>query len=118
MVYGIVALIVKADDFGVFLIKKDGVAETLGKGILFIMPKFYAFPKFYRHRCHVPCRWRDFLCITLKHCIIAGRLPNRRRLVGNTIHNCSRCSRRRFMLFGCVTSDEVCLKRKQLNLRY
>lgn len=40
VVYGIVALIVKADDFGVFLIKKDGVAETLGKGILFIMPKF------------------------------------------------------------------------------
>ena len=40
VVYGIVVLIVKADDFGVFLMKKGGVAETLGKGILFIMPKF------------------------------------------------------------------------------
>ena len=40
VVYGIVALIVKADDFGVFLMKKGGVTEAIGKGILFIMPKF------------------------------------------------------------------------------
>ncbi|WP_109079459.1 DUF808 domain-containing protein [Aggregatibacter kilianii] len=39
-VYGVVALIVKADDFGLFLMKKGGVAGSIGKGILFLMPKF------------------------------------------------------------------------------
>ena len=39
-VYGLVALIVRADDFGLYLIKKGGVAKSIGKAILVIMPKF------------------------------------------------------------------------------
>ncbi|WP_454905593.1 DUF808 domain-containing protein [Aggregatibacter sp.] len=39
-VYGIVALIVKADDFGLFLMQKGGIASHVGKGVLFLMPKF------------------------------------------------------------------------------
>ncbi|MBN6065420.1 DUF808 domain-containing protein [Aggregatibacter actinomycetemcomitans] len=39
-VYGVVTLIVKADDVGLFLMKKGGVAGNIGKGILFLMPKF------------------------------------------------------------------------------
>ena len=39
-VYGIVALIVKADDFGLFLMQKGGFANRIGKGVLFLMPKF------------------------------------------------------------------------------
>ena len=39
-VYGLVALIVRADDFGLYLIKKGGVAKSIGNAILVIMPKF------------------------------------------------------------------------------
>lgn len=39
-VYGLVALIVKADDFGLYLMKKGSAAKTIGQSILFIMPKF------------------------------------------------------------------------------
>lgn len=39
-VYGLVALIVRADDFGLYLIKKGGVAKSIGNAILMIMPKF------------------------------------------------------------------------------
>ena len=39
-VYGLVALIVRADDFGLYLIKKGGVAKSIGNAILAIMPKF------------------------------------------------------------------------------
>ena len=39
-VYGLVALIVRADDFGLYLIKKGGVARSIGNAILVIMPKF------------------------------------------------------------------------------
>ena len=39
-VYGLVALIVRADDFGLYLIKKGGVAKSIGNSILVIMPKF------------------------------------------------------------------------------
>ena len=39
-VYGLVALIVRADDFGLYLIKKGGVAKSMGNAILVIMPKF------------------------------------------------------------------------------
>ena len=38
-VYGLVALIVRADDFGLYLIKKGGVAKSIGNAILVIMPK-------------------------------------------------------------------------------
>ena len=31
-VYGLVALIVRADDFGLYLIKKGGVAKSIGNG--------------------------------------------------------------------------------------
>lgn len=40
LVYGLVALIVRADDFGLYLIKKGGVAKSIGNAILVIMPKF------------------------------------------------------------------------------
>lgn len=40
LVYGLVALIVKADDFGLFLMKKGSVAKKIGQAILVIMPKF------------------------------------------------------------------------------
>lgn len=39
-VYGLVALIVRADDFGLYLIKKGDVAKSIGNAILVIMPKF------------------------------------------------------------------------------
>ena len=39
-VYGLVALIVRVDDFGLYLIKKGGVAKSIGNAILVIMPKF------------------------------------------------------------------------------
>lgn len=39
-VYGLVALIVRADDFGLYLIKKGGVVKSIGNAILVIMPKF------------------------------------------------------------------------------
>ena len=39
-VYGLVALIVRADDLGLYLIKKGGVAKSIGNAILVIMPKF------------------------------------------------------------------------------
>ena len=39
-VYGLVGLIVKADDFGLYLMRKGGVAAALGRGILWVMPKF------------------------------------------------------------------------------
>ena len=39
-VYGLVALIVRADDFGLYLIKRGGVAKSIGNAILVIMPKF------------------------------------------------------------------------------
>ena len=39
-VYGLVAFIVRADDFGLYLIKKGGVAKSIGNAILVIMPKF------------------------------------------------------------------------------
>ena len=39
-VYGLVALIVREDDFGLYLIKKGGVAKSIGNAILVIMPKF------------------------------------------------------------------------------
>ena len=39
-VYGLVALIVRADDFGLYLLKKGGVAKSIGNAILVIMPKF------------------------------------------------------------------------------
>ena len=39
-VYGLVALNVRADDFGLYLIKKGGVAKSIGNAILVIMPKF------------------------------------------------------------------------------
>ena len=39
-VYGLVALIVRADDFGLYLIKKGGGAKSIGNAILVIMPKF------------------------------------------------------------------------------
>ena len=39
-VYGLVALIVRADDFGLYLIKKGGMAKSIGNAILVIMPKF------------------------------------------------------------------------------
>ena len=39
-VYGLVALIVRAGDFGLYLIKKGGVAKSIGNAILVIMPKF------------------------------------------------------------------------------
>ncbi|OOF38419.1 hypothetical protein BKK49_01905 [Rodentibacter rarus] len=40
LVYGLVALIVKTDDFGLFLMKKGRVAKNIGQAILMIMPKF------------------------------------------------------------------------------
>lgn len=40
LVYGLVALIVKADDFGLYLMKKGNIAKSIGQGILIIMPKF------------------------------------------------------------------------------
>ncbi|OOF47349.1 DUF808 domain-containing protein [Rodentibacter trehalosifermentans] len=40
LVYGLVALIVKTDDFGLFLMKKGKTAKSIGQGILLIMPKF------------------------------------------------------------------------------
>ena len=39
-VFCLVALIVRADDFGLYLIKKGGVARSIGNAILVIMPKF------------------------------------------------------------------------------
>ena len=39
-VYVLVAFIVRADDFGLYLIKKGGVAKSIGNAILVIMPKF------------------------------------------------------------------------------
>lgn len=39
-VYGLVALIVKADDFGLFLMKRGKMAQAIGRGILMIVPKF------------------------------------------------------------------------------
>lgn len=39
-VYGLVALIVKADDFGLYLIQKGTPAQHIGRAILLIMPKF------------------------------------------------------------------------------
>lgn len=40
LVYGLVALIVKADDFGLYLMKKGKIAKNIGQGILIVMPKF------------------------------------------------------------------------------
>jgi predicted DNA repair protein MutK len=37
-IYGLIALIVKADDVGLHLIEKGGSAKTFGRGILFVMP--------------------------------------------------------------------------------
>ncbi len=42
VVYGAVALIVKADDFGVALARRDGVLKTLGLGIVKAMPALLA----------------------------------------------------------------------------
>lgn len=39
-VYGLVALIVKLDDFGLYLQKKNGFRQTLGKGLLVFAPLF------------------------------------------------------------------------------
>lgn len=39
-VYGLVALIVKADDFGLYLMQKGTPAQHIGRAILLIMPKF------------------------------------------------------------------------------
>ena len=39
-VYGLVALLVKADDFGLYLIQKGTPAQHIGRAILLIMPKF------------------------------------------------------------------------------
>lgn len=39
-VYGLVALIVKSDDFGLYLIQKGTPAQHIGRAILLIMPKF------------------------------------------------------------------------------
>lgn len=39
-VYGLVALIVKLDDFGLFLQKKNGFRQTLGNGLLVFAPLF------------------------------------------------------------------------------
>ncbi len=39
-VYGLVALIVKADDFGLYLMQKGTPAQHIGHAILLIMPKF------------------------------------------------------------------------------
>jgi hypothetical protein len=39
-IYGLIALIVKADDAGLHLVKKGGGAKALGRGILLVMPPF------------------------------------------------------------------------------
>ncbi len=43
MVYGAVALIVKADDFGMLLVKRGGVIAAVGRGIVTGMPKVLGF---------------------------------------------------------------------------
>lgn len=40
LVYGLVALIVKTDDFGLYLIQREDKWSALGNGILIFMPKF------------------------------------------------------------------------------
>ena len=40
LVYGLVALIVKADDFGLYLIRQNGASAVIGRGIIAFMPKF------------------------------------------------------------------------------
>jgi hypothetical protein len=39
-IYGLIALIVKADDAGLHLVKKNGAARWVGRAILAIMPRF------------------------------------------------------------------------------
>lgn len=39
-IYGLIALIVKADDAGLSLLKRGGALKLLGRGILFVMPRF------------------------------------------------------------------------------
>jgi uncharacterized protein len=43
LVYGAVALIVKADDFGMLLVKRGGAIAAVGRGIVTGMPKVLAF---------------------------------------------------------------------------
>jgi uncharacterized protein len=43
LVYGAVALIVKADDFGMLLVKRGGAIAAFGRGIVSGMPKVLAF---------------------------------------------------------------------------
>jgi uncharacterized protein len=43
MVYGAVALIVKADDFGMVLVKRGGAIAAIGRGIVTGMPKVLSF---------------------------------------------------------------------------
>ncbi len=43
LVYGVVALIVKADDFGMLLVKRGGAIAAIGRGIVSGMPKVLAF---------------------------------------------------------------------------
>jgi uncharacterized protein len=43
LVYGAVALIVKADDFGLLLVKRGGAIAAFGRGIVSGMPKVLAF---------------------------------------------------------------------------
>jgi predicted DNA repair protein MutK len=43
MVYGAVALIVKADDFGMLLVKRGGAIAAIGRGIVSGMPKVLGF---------------------------------------------------------------------------
>ncbi len=39
-IYGLIAIIVKADDFGLHLMKRGGAGKAVGKGILVVMPPF------------------------------------------------------------------------------